>query len=90
MHALLLPLIGFPLAIGFFYLYKNLRKVKDWNIQHDLLAPSVVEQGLESVGYLDPSKPASATVEAGFEAGVEAVGTGVGHLLESAGHLLHH
>jgi hypothetical protein len=90
MHTLLIPLIGFPLAIGFFSLYKDLRKVQNWNIERDSLAPSVIEQGLESFGYLDPSKPAGATVEARLEAGAEAAGAGIGHLLESAGHLLHH
>jgi hypothetical protein len=90
MHTLLLPLIGLPLAIGLFLLYKDVRKVKNWNIEGDRLAPTVTEQGLESVGYLDPSSPAGEKAEAVLVAVAGAAGVGLGTLIERAEHLLPH
>jgi hypothetical protein len=93
MHTLLIPLVGFPLAIGFFSLYKDLRKVKNWNIERDRLAPTVTEQGLESIMYLDSSSPAGEKVEAVMVAvadGAGYAGVGLGILIERAEHFLPH
>lgn len=101
MHTLLLPLIGFPTAIGFFYLYKDLRKVKNWNIEPDPLAQPCTD-ALEALAYgvppidgttveaLGSETGAGVEVVEAIEAGVEAANEGIGHLLESAGHFLHH
>jgi hypothetical protein len=105
MHTLLLPLIGFPLAIGFFYLYKDLRKVKNWNIEPDPLAqprtdalealaygvPPIDGTTVEALGAeIEASVEAVEAIEASVEAGVEAASEGIGDLLESVGRFLHH
>lgn len=97
MHILLLPLVGFPLAIGFSYLYKDLQKVKNWNIQPDPLAQPRTD-ALEALAYGVPPidgttiEALRAETEAGVEAveAIEAASEGIGHLLESAGHFLPH
>jgi hypothetical protein len=99
MHALLIPLIGLPVAIGLFYLYQDLKKVKSWNIESDPLAQPTAN-ALEAVAYVDVPHVDGAAVEAietgieagaeAAEAGVEAIGEGIAKVLETAGHFLHH
>ena len=99
MHTLLLPLIGVPLTIGFFSIYKDLRKVENWNIEPDPLAQPRAN-ALEALAYSVPPVDGAAVeavgagieavIEASVETGVEAASEGIGHLLESAGHFLPH
>jgi hypothetical protein len=100
---LILPLIGLPVAIGLFYLYQDLKKIKTWKIERDPSAQPN-DNALESGVYVDLSGVDRETIEAigaGIEAGVESVveaaeaveagvevmGKGIGGLLETAGHL---
>jgi hypothetical protein len=91
MHNLALPLVGFCLAIAFVYLYKDLRKVKNWRVASNEPPLSVTDSGLEAIGYLDPCHPIGTTSEApGCEAVGEVASAGLGDLVENVGHLLHH
>jgi hypothetical protein len=75
MHTLTLPLIGLPVAIGLFYLYQDLKKIKTWKIERDPLAQPNAN-ALEAGIYVDLSGVDRETIEsigAGIEAGVESV-----------------
>jgi hypothetical protein len=103
MHTLILPLIGLPVAIGLFYFFKDLKKVKSWSVEPDFLAQPTIN-ALDSVAYVDlPHVDGAAieaiesgveTIETGIETGAEGVSEGIGQILETAGHvaghLLHH
>jgi hypothetical protein len=91
MHGLALPLVGFCLAIAFIYLYKDLRKVKNWRVAGNAPRFSATDSGLEAIAYLDPCHPLGTTSEApGCEAVGEVASAELGHLVENVGHLLHH
>jgi hypothetical protein len=87
MHGLALSLVGFCLAIAFIYLYKDLKKVKNWRVASSEPRFSATDSGLEAIAYLDPCHPLGTTSEA---PGCEAASAGLGHLVENVGHLLHH
>jgi hypothetical protein len=52
MHPLTLPLIGLSLAIGCFYLYQDIRKVKSWQQESSLPAPTPEEKKANLFGIV--------------------------------------
>jgi hypothetical protein len=79
MHQLILPVIGLLLSIAGYQLYRDIRRVKTWQVPAKEVPPGVTEN-LQSF-ECEVSQPIAQVTD---------VTTGLSHVAEQIGHFLHH